>query len=154
MAGLCSGSDNSLKSFFDSTKMVIAEAESCLSTLTEDGERRERLHQRLSEAGETVFILKERAAEVGLDNLKMEHFFSDMEELSSYLTRLRVFFENRSDELNSNVNVNDSDHRCERTYTGTKGQPRFHIGNIEFLRDMHFRLGRKLRNYWEFPQKP
>lgn len=90
MAGLSSigGSDNSLKSFFDNTKMVIAEAEICLSTLTEDGERVERLHQRLSQAGETVFILKERATEVGFDNLQMERYHRDMEELSSNLTRL------------------------------------------------------------------
>ena len=88
--------------------MVIAEAEICLSTLTEDGERVERLHQRLSQAGETVFILKERATEVGFDNLQMERYHRDMEELSSNLTRLRVFFENRDGELNSNaVHLND-----------------------------------------------
>ena len=69
--------------------MVISEAEICLFTQTEDGERVERLHQRLSQAGETVFILKERAAEVGFDNLKMERFHRDMEELSSNLTRLK-----------------------------------------------------------------
>lgn len=143
MAGLSSigGSDNSLKSFFDNTKMVIAEAEICLSTLTEDGERVERLHQRLSQAGETVFILKERAAEVGFDNLQMERFHRDMEELSNNLTRLRVFFENRGDELNSNaVPLNDLVYRSQRTYTGRKGQPKFDVakGQIEFLRDMHF----------------
>ena len=110
MAGLSSigGSDNSLKSFFDNTKMMIAKAEVCLSTLTEDGERVERLHQRLSQTGETVFILKERATEVGFDNLQMERYHRDMEELSSNLTRLRVVFENRGGELKSKaVHLND-----------------------------------------------
>ena len=75
-------------------------------------------------------------------NLQMEHFHSDIEELLSYLTRLRVFFENRSDKLRVMLcwTANDSDQRWERTYTGTKGQPRFHVskGQIEFLRGMHF----------------
>ena len=143
MAGLSNigGSDNSLKSFFDKTEMVIAEAEICLSTLTEAGERVKRLHQGLSQAGETVFILKERAAEVGFDNLQMERFHRDMEELSSNLTRLRVFFENRGDELNSNaVPLNDLVYRSQRTYTGMKGQHKFDManGHFKFLRDMHF----------------
>ena len=46
-----------------------------------------------------MFILKERAAEVGFDSLQMERFHRDMKELSRNLTRLRVFFENRGDEL-------------------------------------------------------
>ena len=87
-----------------------------------------------------MFILKERAAEVGFDNLQMERFHRDMEHLSSNLTRLRVFFENRGDERNSNaVPLNDLVYRSQRTYTGTKGQPKFDVakGQIEFLRDMH-----------------
>ena len=35
-----------------------------------------------------MFILKERAAEVGFDSLQMERFHRDMKELSRNLTRL------------------------------------------------------------------
>ena len=48
------------------------------------------LHDRLSEARETVFILKERAAELissGHD-LEMEHFHRNMDELSTHLTSI------------------------------------------------------------------
>lgn len=71
----------------------------------------------------------------------MERFHRDMKELSRNLTRLRVFFENRGDELNSNaVPLNDLVYRSQRTCTGTKGQPKFDVakGQIEFLRDMQF----------------
>ena len=54
------------------------------------------LHERLSEAGETVFDLRERASElISLDrDLEMENFHRNMDELSTHLTRLRIYFGN------------------------------------------------------------
>ena len=66
------------------------------------------LHERLSEARETVFILKERAAELTSADrdLEMGNFYSNMDQLSLYLTRLRVYFENIADDLSeSTLNV-------------------------------------------------
>lgn len=63
------------------------------------------LRDRLSEAGDTVFILKERAAElISSDHdLEMEHFHRNMGELSTHLTRLRVYFENIAYDLSENT---------------------------------------------------
>ena len=46
-------------SFFERTKALLAEAEQCIyvSSSAGDIDRIEMLHERLSEAGETVFIL-------------------------------------------------------------------------------------------------
>ena len=52
--------------FFQRTKALLAEAEQCIYAVSVVGDidRIEMLHERLAEAGETVFILKERAAEL------------------------------------------------------------------------------------------
>ena len=56
------------------------------------------LHDRLSEAGGTVFNLKERAAEhfCSDHDLEMANFHSNINELSPHLTRLQVYFKNMS----------------------------------------------------------
>lgn len=60
------GSENRLISFFQRTKALLAEAEQYISIFPsiENIDEIEMLQKRLSEAGETVFILKERAAEL------------------------------------------------------------------------------------------
>lgn len=60
------GSENRLVSFFQRTKALLAEAEQHISIFPsiENIDEIEMLQKRLSEAGETVFILKERAAEL------------------------------------------------------------------------------------------
>ena len=101
----------------------------------------EMLHERLSEAGETVFILRERASElISLDrDLEMENFHRNMDELSTHLTRLRIYFENMADYLNEDT-VNVPAHQCKREYTGMRGQPKLEVskGQIQFLRELHF----------------
>ena len=81
-------SENRLKSFFQRTKALLAEAGQCSHVFlsVED----------LSEAGEAVFILKERAAELVCSDrdLEMANIHRNMNELSTHLTRLRVYFEN------------------------------------------------------------
>ena len=85
--------------------------------------------------------MKERAAELtSLDrDLEMENFHSNMDELSLYLTRLRVYFENMADDLSGNT-LNVPAHQCERNYTGMRGQPKFEVSKrqIQFLRELHF----------------
>ena len=102
----------------------------------EDVDRIEMLHDRLSEAGETVFILKKRAAElISLDHdLEMEHFHCNMDELSTHLTRLRVYFENIAYDLSENT-LNEPPCQCERKYTGMRGQPKLEVSKrqIQFL---------------------
>ena len=141
------GSEYSLMSFFWRTKAALADAEHFISSSAsnEDIDRVESFHERLAEAGETVFILKQRAAELvpatrsSDSNLEMEDFLESMNELSSYLTRLTLFFENLADELNDNM-IDLSFNECERIYTGIKGQPKFQVSKrqIEFLRELHF----------------
>ena len=60
------GSEYSLISFFQRTKAVLADAAHFISSSAsnEDIDRVESFHERLAEAGETVFILKQRAAEL------------------------------------------------------------------------------------------
>ena len=73
------------------------------------------------QAGETVFILKEKAAELTSADrdLEMGNFYSNMDQLSLYLTRLRVYFENIADDLSeSTLNVL--------------------LRQIQFLRELHF----------------
>ena len=64
--GDIAGSKNRLISFFQRTKALLAEAEQCIYVFSSVGDidRIDMLHERLSEAGETVFILKERAAKL------------------------------------------------------------------------------------------
>ena len=90
----------------------------CISSVGEI-DRIDMLHERLSEAGETVHILKERAAElVCLDrDFEMANFHSNMNELSTHLTRLREYFENMAHYLSENT-LNMVAHQCEREYTG------------------------------------
>ena len=146
--GDIAGSENRLISFFQRTKALLAEAEQCISQVapTVSIDRIEMLHERLAEAGETVYILKERAAELLLlseHDLEMDIFHSNMDELSTCLTRLRVFFENMAGDL-SESSRDVSAYQCERNYTGMRGQPKFEVSKrqIEFLRELHFSLVR------------
>lgn len=89
--GGIAGSENRLISFFQRTKALLAEAEQYISIFPSiEIDEIEMLHERLSEAGETVFILKERAAELTSTDrdLEMGNFYSNMDQLSLYLTRL------------------------------------------------------------------
>ena len=105
-------SENRLISFFERTKALLAEAEQCIYVFSSAGDidRIEMLQERLSEAGESVFILRERerASELissGRD-LEMANFHRNMDELSTHLTRLRAYFEKMADYLNEDaVNV-------------------------------------------------
>ena len=96
--GGIAGSQNRLISFFQRTKALLAEAEQYISIFpsTENIDEIEMLHERLSEAGETVFILKDKSAQLtNADrDLEMGNFYSNMDQLSLYLTRIRVYFEN------------------------------------------------------------
>ena len=141
------GSEYSLMSFFQGTKAVLADAEHFIfsSVSNEDIDRVESFHERLAEAGETVFVLKQKAAKPvpatrsSDSDLEMEDFLEMMNELSAYLTRLTIFLENLADELSDNM-VDLSFNECERMYTGMKGQPKFQVSKrqIEFLRELHF----------------
>ena len=141
--GGIAGSENRLISFFQRTKALLAEAEQYMSIFSsiENIDEIEMLHERLSEAGETVFILKEKAAELTSADrdLEMGNFYSNMDQLSLYLTRLRVYFENIADDLSEST-LNVPAHQCERNYTGTRGQPKFKVSKrqIQFLRELHF----------------
>ena len=89
--GGIAGSENRLISFFQRTKALLAEAEQYISIFPSiEIDEIEMLHERLSEAGETVFILKEKAAELTSEDreLEMGNFYSNMDQLSLYLTRL------------------------------------------------------------------
>ena len=89
--GGIAGSENRLISFFQRTKALLAEAEQYISIFPSiEIDEIEMLHERLSEAGETVFILKERAAKLTSADrdLEMGNFYSNMDQLSLYLTRL------------------------------------------------------------------
>ena len=63
-SGGIAGSENRLISFFERTKVLLTKPEQCIYVFSSAGDidRIELLHGRLSEAGETVFILKERAS--------------------------------------------------------------------------------------------
>ena len=105
--GGIAGSENRLICFFQRTKALLAEAEQYISIFPsiENIDEIEMLHERLSEARETVFILKERAAELTSADrdLEMGNFYSNMDQLSLYLTRLRVYFENIADDLSEST---------------------------------------------------
>ena len=136
--GGIAGSENRLISFFQRTKALLVEAEQYISIFPsiENIDEIEMLHERLSEAGETVFILKEKAAELTSEDreLEMGNFYSNMDQLSLYLTRLRVYFENIADDLSEST-LNVPAHQCERNYTGIRGQPKFKVSKrqIQFL---------------------
>ena len=68
------GSENRLISFFQRTKALLTEAEQWIYVFSSVGDidRIDMLHERLSEAGETVFILKERAAELVCSDRDLE----------------------------------------------------------------------------------
>ena len=86
------------------------------------------LHERPSEAGEAVFILKERAAELVCSDrdVGMAIVHSIMNELSTLLTRLRVYFENMVLHWSENT-LHMAAHQCKREYTGMSGQPKFEV---------------------------
>ena len=69
----------------------------------------------------------------------MANFHRNMDELSTYLTRLRVYFENMADYLNEDT-VNVPAHQCKREYTGMRGQPKLEVSKeqIQFLCELHF----------------
>ena len=100
--GGIAGSENRLISFFWTDKNTTCRTRTihlCLQFICW-GYRIEMLHKRLSEAGETVFILRERWGErasklISSDrDLEKTNFHRNMDELSTHLTRLRVYFEN------------------------------------------------------------
>ena len=139
--GGIAGSENRLISFFERTKAL--EAEQCIYVFSSAGDidRIEMLHGRLSEAGETIFILKERASELisSDSDLEMANFHSNMDELSTHLTRLRVYFENMADSLSEDT-VNGPANQRKREYTGMRGQSKLEVSKrqIQFLQELHF----------------
>ena len=136
--GGIAGSENRLTSFFERTKTLLAEAKQSISVFSSAGhgdiDRIEMLHERLSEAGETVFILRERRGERASElissdrDLEKANFHRNINELSTRLTRLRVYFENMADYLNEDT-VNVPAHQCMR------GQLKLEVskGKIQFL---------------------
>ena len=66
----------------------------CISSVG-DIDRIDMLHERLSEAGETVFTLKERAAELVCwdRDFEMANFHSNIYELSTHLYTPSIFRE-------------------------------------------------------------
>ena len=132
---------NTLFSFFQRTKAIIAEAEHYISSeqlSLNDIDSLERIHERLSEAEDTIFTLKQRAFNL-INNIDMENFYNEMEELSSYLNRLKTFFQNLINDLQDQIDYTPA-YTFGRVYTGRRGQPRFDISkrHIEFLRELHF----------------
>lgn len=89
--GGIAGSENQLILSFQWTKALLAEAEQCIHAFSVVGDRpNTNVHERLSEAGETVFILKDSAAELIRSDRdsEMANFHRNMDELCSHLTRL------------------------------------------------------------------
>ncbi len=69
------------------------EAEHFISSVSfSDIDSLERIFETLSEAGDTVFTLKQRALNLIAD-LDMENFYNDMDELSTYIRWSYTFFE-------------------------------------------------------------
>ena len=96
---LCARPEFSFRSFFNRTKEILTEAGYCISDSCGNLQRIELLHERLLEARETVFVLRERATEFGPGpgepgDLEMDNFCRDMAELSNNLSRLIIYFEN------------------------------------------------------------
>ena len=91
--------------------------------------------------GNCFYFERERASElISSDrDLEMANFHRNMDELSTHLTRLRVYFENMADYLNEDT-VNVPAHQCKREYTGMRGQPKLEVSKeqIQFLRELHF----------------
>lgn len=138
--GGLAGSEYSLSSFFQQTKAMVAEAEHFVTSFlsNEDIDSVERLHDRLAEAGDTVFTLKQRAFDL-VPDVEMETFYNAMAELSAYLTRLRIYFQNLASELRERTD-DVSPCQCDRVYTGMTGQPKYQVSKrqIECLRELHF----------------
>ena len=135
------GTEYSLFSFFQRTKAVVAETEHFISLEHQsfnDIDSLERIHERLSEAGDTVFTLKQRALNLIAD-IDMENFYNDMDELSTYLNRLRIFLQNLINDLQDQV-AHTPAYNFNRVHTGMRGQPRLEISKrqIECLRELHF----------------
>ena len=112
----------------------------CISSVG-DIDRIDMLHERLSEVGETVFTLNERAAELVCwdRDFEMANFHSNMYELSTHLTRLRVYFENMAHYLSENT-LNMAAHHCKREHTGIRGQPKFEVSKrqMQFIQFVSF----------------
>lgn len=69
----------------------------------------------------------------------MGNFYSNMDQLSLYLTRLQVYFENIADDLSEST-LNVPAHQCKRNYTSMRGQPKFKVSKrqIQFLQELLF----------------
>ena len=66
----------------------------------------------------------------------MDNFYNEMDELSSYLNRLKAFFQNLINDLQDQIDYTPA-YTFSGVYTGRRGQPRFDISkrHIEFLRE-------------------
>ena len=119
---------------------MVAEAEHFVTSFlsNEDIDSVERLHDRLAEAEDTVFTLKQRAFDL-VPDVEMETFYNAMAELSAYLTRLRIYFQNLASELRERTD-DVSPCQCDRVYTGMTGQPKYQVSKrqIECLRELPF----------------
>ena len=121
--GSIGGTEYTLFSFFQRTKAIIAEAEHFISSEQlsfNDINSLERIHERHSEAEDTVSTLKQRA--FNLNNIGMDNFYNEMDELSSYLNRLKAFFQNLINDLQDQINYTPA-YTFSRVYTGRRGQP-------------------------------
>ena len=69
----------------------------------------------------------------------MENFYNEMEALSSYLNRLKTFFQNLINDLQGQIDYTPA-YTFSSVYTGRRGQPRFDISkrHTEFLRELNF----------------
>ena len=122
------GTEYTLFLFFQRTKAIVAEAEHYISSeqlSLNDIDSLERIHERFSEAEDTVFTLKQRAFNL-INNIDMENFYNEMEELSSYLNRLKTFFQNLINDLQDQIDYTPA-YTFSRVYRGRRGQPRFDI---------------------------
>jgi hypothetical protein len=84
------------------------------------------------------FTLKQRALNLIAD-IDMSNFYNDMDELSTYLNRLRIFLQNLINDLQDQV-AHTPAYNCNRVHTGMRGQPGLEISKrqIECLRELHF----------------
>ena len=78
----------------------------------------------------TVLTLKQRAFNL-INNIGMDNFYNEMDELSSYLNRLQAFFQNLINDLQDQVDYTPA-YTFSRVYTGRRGQPRFDISKRQY----------------------
>lgn len=74
--------------------------------------------------------------------MQLTEFYSKMDELHNHLNRLWVYFENITDEINSNTSTSNANSaiKCKRKYTGLRGQPKLEVSKrqMEYLRELCF----------------